>query len=172
MNVVITSGDILAVPAETLICSANVGLRLTGGVGGAIRLKFGDTVADRIQADLESHLKSRGMANAKVTDVVPTAGTGTPFQTILHAVAIDGAYDSSVEIIRQTVAKALVLCSTPNVSLAALATGYGRMTVKQFGQAIAPLLRGERSPIQKLTICLRREDQARELRDAVKFFGH
>jgi O-acetyl-ADP-ribose deacetylase (regulator of RNase III) len=167
MQLIITHGDILSISAQTLICSANVGLRLTGGVGGAIRLKFGDAVADRIQVELETYLRTHGIANANVTDVIPTSGGGSPFQSIIHSVAMDGTYDSSIEIIRQTVAKALALCSTPHVALSALATGYGRMTLTQFGRAIAPLLHTEHSPIQTLTICLRHEDQAQELHRAL-----
>jgi len=172
VKVIITHGDILAVPAEVLICSANIGLRLSGGVGGAIRIKFGNAVADGIQAELDHYLQSRGIAHANQGDVIPTSGGGSPFRTILHAIAVDGIYDSSVPIVRKTVGTALSLAKANRVALTALATGYGHLSIKQFGQAIASLFREEYPPVNTVTICVRHESDAQELTQMLSDFGY
>jgi O-acetyl-ADP-ribose deacetylase (regulator of RNase III) len=38
------NGDILDVPADVLICCANVYLTLSGGVGGAFQLRYGPSM--------------------------------------------------------------------------------------------------------------------------------
>lgn len=44
MRWTLKSGDILDEPADVLVCSANVFQNLSGGVGGAILLRYGDAV--------------------------------------------------------------------------------------------------------------------------------
>jgi hypothetical protein len=40
------------------------------------------------------------------------------------------------------------------VALTALATGFGRLTLAEFAQAMRPLLRENTSPIEEVVICL------------------
>lgn len=42
MRWIVKQGDILAEPADVLVCSANVSLNLSGGVGGEILRRYGD----------------------------------------------------------------------------------------------------------------------------------
>lgn len=159
----VKQGNILDEPADVLICSANVGLNLTGGVGGAILSGFGDQMQD----ELYKYLARRVIAHVEPGDVVAMPPCGTHFKTVLHAVAIDGFYDSSLELVRKTVQKALEMSagiSARRVALVTLATGYGPMTMSQFGQAIKPLLSMELPPIEEVVICVLKDYEVDELR--------
>ena len=166
MKLVIISGDILKVPADTLICSANIFLNLSGGVGGGLRVAFGDAVADRIQRELHAGIAGRPGQRANPGEVFWTSGEGTPFEQIIHAIAIDGMYQSTVEMVRETMVRAMGLAAghgARRVALAALGTGYGHLSMEQFGRAAAALGR-EFPSIETVTICVRKGDEAEQLR--------
>jgi hypothetical protein len=54
MRWTVTHGDILDVPADVLVCSANVWLNLSGGVGGTILLRHGPAMQDQLHRWLAS----------------------------------------------------------------------------------------------------------------------
>src|SRR5205809_3066438 len=103
MHWIMTHGDILRQRADVLICSANVFLNLSGGVGGAILLQTGDGM----QNELHAILAKSGRRHAEQGDVVTTSPQGLPFNAVIHAVAVDGFYKSSRMVITQVVEKAL-----------------------------------------------------------------
>ena len=158
-------GDILVEPADVLICSANVGLNLSGGVGGEILRRYGDAM----QNELHGFLAQRGLRHVQLGDVIRVSSGGAHFRAVLHAVAIDGFYGSSPELVRSTVRKALetaVSEGARKVALTAVATGYGPFTVSQFARAIQPLLTLNLPPIEEVVICVLKDSEVDEL-DAV-----
>ena len=172
MRVFVTHGDILKVEADTLICSANVFLNLSGGVGGAIRIKHGDVVADPIQAALHGILQDRGTKYVKRGELFVTEGAVTGFARIIHAVAVGGMYESSVEEITRVVEAALSLAAArggTRVALTALATGYGRLTIEEFAQGVGRVLGGEIA-LEAITICVRHAEEAEAIREALRGF--
>ncbi|MGN6366939.1 MAG: macro domain-containing protein [Phycisphaerae bacterium] len=165
MNVIVTHGDILDVEADTLICSANVFLNLSGGVGGAIRMKHGDQVADRIQSALHAHLQDRGLRHVNRGEIVVTTAAGTNFARIVHAVAVDGMYESSVPEITRVVTLSLERAASlgaKRVALTALATGYGRLTLEQFAEGATSALTRSFA-LDTLTIWVRHADEAERI---------
>jgi O-acetyl-ADP-ribose deacetylase (regulator of RNase III) len=52
MDIQLYHGDIIELDVDVLICSANVSLNLSGGVGGALMEKYGA----ELQTELHSHL--------------------------------------------------------------------------------------------------------------------
>src|SRR6476659_2886089 len=84
-------GDILDVPADVLVCSANVYLTLSGGVGGALLLRYGP----EMQAVLSRHLADRVLRHVERGSVVEAPPCGSPYRAVIHAVAVDGFYESS-----------------------------------------------------------------------------
>src|SRR4051812_30921239 len=96
-------GDILDVPADVLVCSANVYLNLSGGVGGAFLLRHGPAM----QEALHRHLAERGIRHVNQGDVVRMPPCGGPYRAVLHAVAVDGFYESSPEVITAVVRESL-----------------------------------------------------------------
>src|SRR4051812_22493006 len=99
----VSQGDILDVPADVLVCSANVYLALSGGVGGAFLLRYGAAM----QEALLQHLASRGVRHLERGEVVTMPPCGSPYQAVLHAVAVDGVYDTTPEIVGEVVAESL-----------------------------------------------------------------
>ncbi len=93
-----------------------------------------------------------------------------PFKHILHAVAIDPFYDSTKDIVGATFEKAIDMAlelQALKVSSPTLATGYGPMSISDFGSAVAPVLK--KSSLENLTLNLvvRREDHEIELQEAL-----
>ena len=70
------------------------------------------------------------------------------------------------EIVTAAIVKSLEMASALNaetVSLTAIATGYGRMSIEDFASAVLPVVPMEFSPIKNVDICLTKQDAAREL---------
>src|SRR5262245_43283901 len=132
MRVEILAGDILDVPADVLIATANPWLQMTGGVNlGIIARPKGDLVYD----ELQQHLPNTGHRMVAARTVVCTGPGSIPVKKILHAVAIDPSYQSSVELVSETIVKALNQARQLGariVTMAALATGFGPMLMEDF----------------------------------------
>jgi O-acetyl-ADP-ribose deacetylase (regulator of RNase III) len=162
MNWTVRQGDILDVKADVLVCSANPYLNLSGGVGGALLIRYG---AD-LQATLHEYLQSRNTHFALRGTMVETGPCGTPYLAILHAVALDGFYESTIGIVQDLVHRCLLRSAELEakiVSLTALATGYGRLTIAEFGKAIQKIREKSYSPVEEVVITVRHDDEAEEL---------
>lgn len=95
---------------------------------------------------------------------------GTHFKAVLHAVAIDGFYGSSRDLVGKAVRRALEMAaesSARRVALVALATGFGPMTMAEFGCSIKPLLYLDLCPLEEIVVCVLRSYEAAELRAAL-----
>tara|TARA_R110002049_G_scaffold288423_1_gene470928 strand:+ start:110980 stop:111501 length:522 start_codon:yes stop_codon:yes gene_type:complete len=166
MQIKVEVGDVLEVDADALISTANPWLNLSGGVNGAILSAVGST----IQEELHSYLKSQGVSAVPAGTVVQSNAGNLPFDCILHAVAIDPFYDSSVDLVRETVVAALDLAieaGAKTISTPTLATGYGPMSIADFGTAVAPLANEPRFDGLSLTIVIRSKEHLSELSDAI-----
>ncbi|WP_372726120.1 macro domain-containing protein [Novipirellula sp.] len=166
MQINIQVGDVLRVPADGLISTANPWLNLSGGVNGAILSAVGPT----IQQELHSYLKRHGISAVPAGSVVQSNAGDLPFDYILHAVAIDPFYDSSIALVRQTVFAALdmaIKAGAKTISTPTLATGYGPLSIADFGTAVAPLLGEPRFDGLSLTIVVRTAEHQSELADAI-----
>ena len=89
-----------------------------------------------------------------------------PYKAVLHAVAVDAWYQSSPQILRDVVVKALKTAAqfeARKVALAALATGYGNMNLAEFGKVLISIEGDEFPPIEELVVCLEEQDRAEEL---------
>lgn len=158
----IKSGNILDEPAEILICSANVYLNLSGGVGGEILLRYGDSM----QQELHQYLKEHHRQFVQQGDVVPAPPCGTPYKAVLHAVAVDGFYQSSPQVIESLVVKSLKMASSlmaTKVALVALGTGYGHLSLSDFARGLVALMEQEFPPIQEVFIVVRKSYEAMEI---------
>jgi len=155
--------DVLDEPADVLICPANPWLNLSGGVNGAILMRGGEAV----QQELHAHLRNLGCAAVEAGTAIRTGPGPLRVKHIVHVVAIDPFYGSSVELVKQALKAALTTAASLGASKAAmpmLATGYGPLTAEQFGQAAAEVVRDDWPPIEQLTIVVRNEETAGVLR--------
>src|SRR5579871_3379930 len=159
-------GNILDQPADVLVCSANVLLNLSGGVGGEILRRCGLPA----QEELHGYLHRQARKYVAQGEVVQTLPHGLPFKAILHAVAIDGFYQTTPAIVRDVTDKCLhasAAIGARSVSLTALATGYGRLPMRKFADAIAPLLTREYGSVTEVGICVKSRDEATDLAEAL-----
>lgn len=153
MRWTIANCDILERPADVLILSGNPQLNLSGGAGGAFRLRYGD----EMQTELHRYLEAGGKKFVEPGTVVKMPPFASPYVAVLHAIGLDAFYDSSVNLIRATVRESLAMAAelgAKTVALTAIATGYGRMSIKDFAQAVQPLLSMDFHPIDRVEICL------------------
>lgn len=166
MEIKIKVGNVLCEPADVLILTANPWLNLSGGVNGAIR----EAVGLDLQTELHNFLKQRGQSAVPAGTVVRSNAYALPFKHILHAVAIDPFYDSTTELVESTFAKAIeIACELQAISVSspALATGYGPMSIGDFGKAIVPVLRKSTLENMILNLVVRHEEHATVLHDAL-----
>jgi len=160
-HVQISIGDVLTTPADVLISTANPWLNMSGGVNAAIRERD-PSIQDELRACLQKLDKSAVPAGT----VVATSAGNLPFSHILHAVAIDPFYDSSVEIVAATMESAFTQAralSAHSVSMPTLATGYGHLSVEDFGRALVRVMAAP-PIIQRLTVVVRSTENADILR--------
>src|SRR5262245_32987413 len=140
MKVEVIAGNILDVPADVLISTANPWLQMTGGVNlGIIVRPKGEDVYE----ELQRHLRATGQRMVDPGTIVCTGPGSLPVKKILHAVSIDPSYDSSIELVRDTIIKALSQArelDARTVNLAALATGFGPLLMEDFGNALRQAL--------------------------------
>jgi O-acetyl-ADP-ribose deacetylase (regulator of RNase III) len=128
-------GNLLDLSADALICSANPQLNLSGGVGGALLLGYGDAM----QVFLHDWLRQSGQRFVAPGTVACAPPCGSPYRVVLHAVAIDALYNTSAELISQTYATAFALASQHGcrtIASACLACGYGRASPEMFAAAM------------------------------------
>lgn len=156
-------GEILDFPADALICSANPQLNLSGGVGGAFALRFGNAM----QHFLHEWLAANDLHFVEPGQVVVAPSCGSPFRVVIHAVAIDAFYDSSADIIRKAYANAFADAARAGcrtVASACLACGYGRATPHAFATAVRVFLHGQLPGIDRVDFI----STNREVSDAVQ----
>jgi len=166
MRWLVYQGDLLDFPADVLVCSANVFLNLSGGVGGAFLLRYGPAM----QEALHRYLAEHGIRHANRGEVVSMPPCGSPYQAVLHAVAVDGFYESSPEVIAAVTRQALSQAanhSARRVALTALATGYGRMSMAEFAKGLRPLLGEEFPPLEQVVLGLRSTSDVEELLELI-----
>ena len=137
-------------------------LNLSGGVGGEILLRHGGGM----QRELHDHLARNNLRFVQQGDVVQTAPHCLHCKAVLHAVAVNGFYETSEEIVSRVVETSLRTAASlgaGKVTLTALATGFGRLTMRQFAAAIGPLKANEYPPIERVIICVRHDSDRDDL---------
>lgn len=152
-------GEILEAPADGLVCSANVQLNLSGGVGGAILQRYGNAM----QLLLHQYLRDHGLRHVAPGVCVMTPSCGTPFRWIAHAVASDGFCDTNSDVIEQTYQSAFAQlaergCRT--VVASCLGCGYGRFPADEFASVAARIATEEVSRIDQVTLVTTNEELA------------
>ncbi|MEK6235167.1 MAG: ADP-ribosylglycohydrolase family protein [Planctomycetales bacterium] len=166
MKIVVKTGDVLEETADVLLCSANPQLNLSGGVGGALLLRGGEDV----QRELHEIIRQRDGAPVAEGTVARTGPGPLSVKHVLHCVALNGFYDSSLELLQHVVALALENAQrleAETIAMPALATGYGPLSMKNFGDAMGRVLDRAEFPFEELRIVLRTEESAEVVRQAL-----
>jgi O-acetyl-ADP-ribose deacetylase (regulator of RNase III) len=167
MEVEVLVGDVLDVPADVLIATANPWLQMTGGVNLKIILR---PRGEFVQEELQRHLRATGRRYVEPGTVVPTGPGSLPVKHILHAVSIDPSYESSVGLVAETIGTALHQArelGARTVTLPALATGFGPLSMEEFAAALGRATAREWAPLEVLKVVLRQEGDADTVRAAL-----
>jgi O-acetyl-ADP-ribose deacetylase (regulator of RNase III) len=157
VQIQVVQGDVLAQAADVLICPANCFLNMSGGVNGEILLRGGEEIQDA----LHDFLKTTGVRHVPPGTVVRTAAGSLPFRHILHTVAIDAFYGSSIELATTALENAFRRAGeleASTVALPALATGYGPLSLDEFCQALQYAAHRNWALSQTATLVLRRSE--------------
>ena len=155
--------DLLDIPADSLVCSANPNLNLSGGVGGAFRMRYGE----EMQEFLHSHLREQKLRVVPPSTVVVAPGFGSPFRYVAHAVAIDVFYDTSADLILQSYLVAiqqLAAVGCRSIAAACLGCGYGRCPEAEFLKSIERLIATPLENVDHITLATTNESLADSLR--------
>lgn len=166
MNVTVQVGDVLDHPADVLVCPANPWLNMSGGVNGAILARG----CEAIRSELQSYLTSLGTPVVSAGTVILTDADSLPFKHVLHAVAIGPSYDSSLELVRQTLEACFERAASlgaRSISVPAVATGYGQLSISTFAKAVAPLTSRDWPPLKDVQLVMFTEENALVLRDCL-----
>ena len=170
MRWILKVGNLLDEWADVLICSANPHLTLSGGVGSDALARFGPAM----QVALSQIVRERSPHYIPRGEIIVYSDDVLPYRAVSHAVAIDGWYDSSPQLILEIVAKSLGMSAefgARRVALAALATGFGHLSLAEFAEGIRPLIGREFLPVEEVCICLLEDylidELARHLPEAI-----
>jgi O-acetyl-ADP-ribose deacetylase (regulator of RNase III) len=158
MDIEVFGGDVLDVPADVLIATANPWLQMTGGVNLKIILR---PQGKFVHEELQRHLRATGGRYVEPGTVVRTGPGSLPVTHILHAVSIDPSYCSSVELVADTIVRALtqaVEFKARTVTIPALATGFGPLSMEEFAEALSRATARDWSPLEKLKVVLRKKE--------------
>jgi O-acetyl-ADP-ribose deacetylase (regulator of RNase III) len=164
MEVDVLVGDVLDVPADVLIATANPWLQMTGGVNLKIILR---PQGEFVHEELQAHRRATGRRYVEPGTVVRTGPGSLPVRHILHAVAVTPSYESSVELVADTVVRALAQACELGarvVSIPALATGFGPLSMEEFATALSQALERDWSRLERLKVVLLREEDAATVR--------
>jgi O-acetyl-ADP-ribose deacetylase (regulator of RNase III) len=160
-------GNVIEVPADVLISTANPWLQMTGGVNLGIMVRpRGELVFE----ELQDYLRGVGKRYVDPGTVVCTGPGSLPVKKILHAVSIDPSYDSSVELVAGTIVRALTMArdlGAKTVSMPALATGFGPLSMEEFATALGQALERDWTPLETLKVVLKHEEDAVRVRSVL-----
>lgn len=130
------SGDILTAPTDVMVSTANAGFQLTGGIG-ALLLRSGGAA---FQAELNRLARAKfGSRPAPRGSILVSSGAGLHFRAIIHVVAIDVFYHTTVDVLVACTQDALLCAESmgaASVAVPAFATGYGRHPLRSCGGAM------------------------------------
>jgi O-acetyl-ADP-ribose deacetylase len=147
----VKQGDILDAQADGLICSANPFLNLSGGVGGALALRYGQGM----QQFLHLYLKENGLRFVSTGSTILSPACGTNFKAVAHAVSVDALYETTAETILKTYNHSLLQLSAVGcrtIAAACLACGYGRFSVADFVSVAVQLFKRHYPNIDSVTL--------------------
>ena len=164
MKVEVLAGNIVEVPADVLVSTANPWLQMTGGVNLAIIVR---PKGEDVFSELQDYLRATGKKMVDPGTVICTGPGSLPVKKILHAVSIDPSYDSSIELVANTIVTALSQARQLDariVTLAALATGFGPLLMEDFATALQEALRRDWAPLETLKVVVKHEEEASKIR--------
>jgi O-acetyl-ADP-ribose deacetylase (regulator of RNase III) len=157
MIITVKRGDICDEKADVIVSTANPWLNMSGGVNGEILQRGGES----IQEELHSYLKNSGSSVVEPGAIVKTNPGPLSCLYILHAVAVNTFYESSVEILKyllQQIITGVHADGLRTVAVPSMGTGYGKLEISDFAQAIRDCALESDDRLGELRVVLYSED--------------
>ena len=153
-------GEILEYHAPFLISSGNPYLNMSGGVNGALMMKYGES----LQTELHEHLKSLGKHSVEAPFSYRFRQSIGCYKGVTYSVAIDVWYECEAQTVAEVLIQSLELLNPgqdETVVFPALGTGYGKLSKLAFGCMLREF-KSRFSPY-KLVLVERDEHKLKEL---------
>jgi O-acetyl-ADP-ribose deacetylase len=163
-------GDVLDQEVDVIICSGNVQLNLSGGVGGALLLRGGVAV----QVELHEQVRRTGRKYVDPGTIAVTGPGELPVMKIVHVVAMDAFYQTSKELISSSIQAALTVAhdlGARSIAMSAIATGYGRFPMTSFGSVLVGVLPEFRNSFSSIRLIVTSNESAEIMRAAWSTIG-
>lgn len=164
MNLKLILANIANVEADALIFSTNVQLSMTGGVGAALKNKYGF----HVQMDLVEAFKQSRKIQANVGDVYITNPQGTPWKLLFNTIATSESFYTRTETVIDILRHCLRHCSDRqdirSVVCSPIGTGFGDLTSTAYCECLtAVLAEHEEGPIHEFILACYDQHQFNEL---------
>lgn len=120
-----------------------------------------------MQRALHEVLAKRNPHAAIRGEVFAYEGDELPYRAVLHAVAVDGWYQTSPEQLGEIAGKALTMAAdygAKKVAFTVLATGFGNLSFAEFAEGIRPVIDQEFPPIEEVVLGLLNDFEIAEIR--------
>jgi O-acetyl-ADP-ribose deacetylase (regulator of RNase III) len=112
---------------------------------------------DAIAYELQDHFRRQGRTFVAPGTVVVTSPATLNTKYILHAVSINGFYESSPELVAKTLREVWRLAmelEVKTIAIPALATDYGPLSMAEFAQGLRDSLEGWHDTFGEITVVL------------------
>ncbi|WP_372368835.1 macro domain-containing protein [Candidatus Uabimicrobium sp. HlEnr_7] len=166
MNIEVRKANIIDEEVDILISTANPSLNMSGGINGAILQRGGMGV----QQELRDYLQKQNRHWVKEGTIVVTSPGPLKVKRIFHAVAINGFYESSCQLVSELLRSLWKKCEEyhgKTVAVPALATGYGPLSIQEFAEALCNSL-SESIRIEKLNVVLHKQEYVEIVNEMLK----
>lgn len=170
MIISLSVGIVLEVPADVLIVPANPWLSMSSGINADILARCGM----QIQEELNEYLSECGLKSVSAATVVPTTAPGLPFRHLVHAVAVDGFEQTNRTMVTKTLTAAFKLSdafTASSVTLPPIATGYGPLSIGEFGLALAAAADTQKYFCETIKLVLQDDEDKEELQSALEDYS-
>jgi O-acetyl-ADP-ribose deacetylase (regulator of RNase III) len=147
----ICNANVVEISGDVLLYSTNVQLALTGGVGAALRAKFGL----HVQYALNAAADMAGRSVVEVGDVFETTHPGMPWKHIFHSVATTEQYRTDPLVVSRILKHCLRRCAElgcRRLVSSPLGAGYGDLKLPEFVRLVDEAIEESGGDLEEICI--------------------
>jgi O-acetyl-ADP-ribose deacetylase (regulator of RNase III) len=144
VSISIFVGNIADAPADVVCTSTNSRMSLKMGTGGAIRERGGFTVLRECEAIVRDQAAHTGRATLPAGTVWSTTAGTLPFRMAIHCIASNDAHQSSDDVVRSCVRRALALARAAgcrSIAMPIFGTGHAHLRFARAATAMVGEIR-------------------------------
>jgi O-acetyl-ADP-ribose deacetylase len=130
VSISIFVGDIADAPADVVCTSTNPRMSLKMGTGSAIRERGGFAVLRECEAIVRSEAERTGRPTLPAGTVWSTTAGTLPFRMAIHCIASNDAHQSSDDVVRSCVRRAIAIATDAgcrSIAMPIFGTGHAHL---------------------------------------------